>query len=63
MSNVEDLRALIAAEAPLDEPHEPDPGVAAILERVSRAITGAEGRDGRETTSGGRPCPGADETR
>lgn len=42
-----------------DEPHvpaEPDPNVAAILERVSRAITGDGRRDGREVTSGDEPC-------
>lgn len=52
--------------APFDEPHvlaEPDPGLAAILERVGRAITGDHDLDGRETTRGEQPCPGVDETR
>jgi hypothetical protein len=49
----------------IGEPHvpaEPDPGIAAILERTPRAITGTDWDDGGEVTPGESPCPGADET-
>jgi hypothetical protein len=49
----------------IDEPHvpaEPDPGIAAILERARRAIAGTDRDDGREVSPGESPCSGADET-
>ena len=50
--------ALVGAPS-IDEPHvpaEPDAGIAAVLERVRRAIGEYEG-DGRDVTPGDLPCP------
>ena len=60
-----DATAAAYSRALLDEPHvpaEPDPGIAAVIERVGRAITGDHDRDGRELATDEPSCPRADET-
>lgn len=49
-----------------DQPHVPaqaDPSLAAVLERVGRAIAGTGRGEGREAASVEQPCPEAPETR